>query len=363
MARTVDAFGRGLRDLRISVTDRCNFRCPYCMPRDVFGPDFAFLDRKELLSFEEITRVVRAGVRLGVRKLRLTGGEPLLRRDLAELVAMLRAVDGVEDIAMTTNGSLLAQQSDALRAAGLDRVTVSLDSLDPDVFQRMSDTRLPLQRVLDGIEAAQGTGFAVVKINTVVRAGVNDGEIEALAGWARARGLVIRFIEYMDVGSTNGWRRDEVVPSADVVARITRRWPAGPLGEGPLGDGPAIRAGAPAPGRSTEVAERWRYDDGSGEFGVISSVTSPFCSTCVRARLSAVGELYTCLFATKGTDLRAVLRGGADDDELIRVLEGVWGRRRDRYSELRTVATRAETGDTGPPRGSGRRVEMSYIGG
>jgi cyclic pyranopterin phosphate synthase len=347
-----DTRGRGLRDLRISVTDRCNFRCPYCMPREVFGPGFAFLERQELLSFEEIVRVVEAGAELGVSKIRLTGGEPLLRRDLDGLIAMLAAVEGIEDIALTTNGSLLSAHAGRLRQAGLDRVTVSLDSLDDEVFQRMSDTRLPLRRVLDGIAAAQEAGFTTVKVNTVVRRGVNDAEIVDLAGWARDQGVTVRFIEFMDVGSTNGWRRDEVVESAEVVRRITQRWAATPV---PAGD-PQAESASLAGGRSTAVAERWRYDDGHGEFGVISSVSSPFCSTCVRARLSAVGELFTCLFAAKGTDLRAVLRSGADHDELRGVLAGLWGRRDDRYSELRAGLD--------PNRGDGPdKVEMSYIGG
>ena len=361
--RITDALGRPLHDLRISVTDRCNFRCPYCMPRDVFGPDFAFLEREQLLSFEEITRIVRVAAALGVIKLRLTGGEPLLRRDLHRLVGMLTAVDGIEDVALTTNGSLLRAQAGKLRAAGLTRVTVSLDSLDDDVFRRMSDTKLPLARVLDGIAAAQDQDFSVVKINTVVRKGVNENEVERLAGWARDHGLVIRFIEFMDVGTTNGWRRDEVVPSAEVVRRITEQWPASPVvskrssithppnGDPPNGDVPNRARSAPA---GSEVAERWRYDDGGGEFGVISSVTAPFCSTCVRARLSAVGEMFTCLFAAKGHDLRRVVRSGASDDDLYAVMAGIWGRRTDRYSELRAAQK---------PGKPAARVEMSYIGG
>ena len=350
-----DRFRRPLRDLRISVTDRCNFRCPYCMPREVFGPDFAFLERSELLSFEEVVRIVGAAAELGVRKIRLTGGEPLLRRELDQLIGMVAGIEGIEDVALTTNGSLLAAQAKALRAAGLDRVTVSLDSLDDTVFRRMSDTRLPLARVLDGIAAARQAGFRKVKINTVVRRGVNDGEIEGLAGWARDQGVTVRFIEFMDVGSTNGWRRDEVVESAEVVRRITERWSATPatVGDGDPGLDSEAESALLGAGRSTAVAQRWRYDDGGGEFGVISSVSSPFCSTCVRARLSAVGELFTCLFAAKGTDLRAVVRSGADHDELRDVLAGIWGRREDRYSELRTLeGSRNE-----------RKVEMSYIGG
>lgn len=352
-----DRFGRGLRDLRISVTDRCNFRCPYCMPREVFGPDFAFLERQELLSFEEITRVVRVAATLGVVKVRLTGGEPLLRRGLANLVGMIAGVDGIRDIALTTNGSLLSAQSEGLRAAGLSRVTVSLDSLDDVGFKRMSDTNLPLSKVLDGIATAK-EHFDTVKINTVIRPGVNDHEVEALAGWAREQGVIVRFIEFMDVGSTNGWQREQVVPSAEILRRITARWPA-------------TAAGAPGPGDAgSDVAERWAYDDGGGEFGVISSVTSPFCSTCVRARLSAVGELFTCLFARKGHDLRAVLRSGASDEQLQGTLAQIWGVREDRYSELRSLDTAAPS-DPSRDRDSvhdgndndSPRVEMSYIGG
>ena len=332
-----DRLGRGLADLRISVTDRCNFRCTYCMPRQVFGPDHAFLERSELLSFEEITRVVAAAAHHGVTKVRLTGGEPLLRRELHTLVAQIAAVDGVDDIAMTTNASLLADAAGPLRDAGLTRVTVSLDALDRATFAAMSDTKIPLQRVLDGIAAAQATGLPV-KVNTVVRRGVNDDQVVGLAGWAREHGVTVRFIEYMDVGTTNGWRHAEVVASADVVAAVTAAWPASAVG-----------------GEATAVADRWRYDDGAGEFGVVSSVTEPFCSTCVRARLSAVGELFTCLFATRGHDLRAVLRGGADDAALRDALAGVWSARTDRYSEERTRdATRVGDRD---------RVEMSYIGG
>jgi GTP 3',8-cyclase len=306
------------------------------MPRDVFGPDYTFLDRDELLTFEEITRVVRVFTGLGVRKIRLTGGEPLLRRDLPHLVAALAAVDGVDDIAMTTNGSLLPRSAEALRAAGLRRVTVSLDALDDDIFRAMSDVAMPVDRVLDGIDAAVGAGLGPVKLNTVVRRGVNDGQIVPLAAYARERGLIVRFIEYMDVGTTNGWRMDDVVPAAELVQRVTAAFPADPV----------------EPAYPGEVAGRWRYRDGTGEFGVISSVTQPFCGTCTRARLSAVGELYTCLFASSGRDVRALLRGGADDEALAAFIAGVWRARDDRYSQLRTDGT------SGLP-----RVEMSYIGG
>jgi len=336
-AALTDAFGRPLRDLRLSLTDRCNLRCRYCMPREVFGPDHAFLERDELLSFEEIERLVRVFARLGVVKLRLTGGEPLLRRDLPELVARLVAVEGIQDIALTTNGVLLPQLAAPLAEAGLARVTVSLDSLDDATFRALADTALPVRAVLDGIDAAVAAGLDPVKVNAVLQRGVNDGEVEALAGWARERGVTLRLIEYMDVGTTNGWLRERVVPAAEVVERIGARWPIEPIG----------------PTREGEVAERYRYVDGAGEVGVIASVTRPFCGTCTRARLSAVGELFTCLFAAAGHDLRAPLRdGAADDDALAAEITGVWHRRVDRASE-----ERAEAGLTGP------RVEMSYIGG
>ncbi len=332
----VDRLDRPLRDLRVSVTDRCNFRCTYCMPREVFGADFAFVDREDLLTFEEITRVVRIFARCGARKVRLTGGEPLVRRNVERLVAMLAAVEGIDDIALTTNGSLLTRKAAALRAAGLHRVTVSLDSVDEQVFSSMIDVDLPLARVLDGIEAARRAGFETVKLNAVVKRGVNDGGVVALARYARAGGLVVRFIEYMDVGTTNGWRLDDVVPAAEIVGRIDAVFPLEAL----------------EPNYAGEVATRYRYRDGGGEVGVVSSVTRPFCRTCTRARLSAVGELYTCLFAAGGRDLRALLRGGASDDELAAAVRGSWGGRVDRYSELRSAATA-----TVP------RVEMSYIGG
>jgi GTP 3',8-cyclase len=335
-AALADLFGRPLRDLRVSVTDRCNLRCRYCMPREVFGADFPFLEREELLTFEELTRVVSVMVGLGVRKVRLTGGEPLLRRDLPLLVERLVAVPGLEDIALTTNGVLLARDAEALAGAGLRRVTVSLDALDDVTFRAVSDTTVPVSAVLDGIAAALAVGLAPVKINAVLQRGVNDAQVEELAGWARDTGVTLRFIEFMDVGTTNRWQRDRVVPATEVLDRLAARWPLEPLD----------------PVRPGEVAERYRYLDGAGEVGVIASVTRPFCGTCSRARLSAVGELFTCLFAAEGHDLRAVLRAGEDDDALIAAVVGIWAARSDRASELRAV-----DGLSGP------RVEMSYIGG
>jgi cyclic pyranopterin phosphate synthase len=325
-----DALGRALRDLRVSVTDRCNFRCPYCMPRDLFGADHAFLPRDELLSFEEITRVVTVFAGLGVTKVRLTGGEPLLRRDLPDLVRRIAAVEGITDLAMTTNGSLLATLAGPLRDAGLTRVTVSLDSLDPQAFQALGDTNVPLSQVLAGIEAASTAGLPV-KLNAVLRRGVNDDGLLDLAGYARDRGYTLRVIEYMDVGTTNGWRLDEVVPSEEVLARLSAVHGLEPLGE----DG---------------TAERWRYTDGAGEVGFVSSVSKPFCGTCTRARITAIGELFTCLFATSGTDLRGALRGGATDEELTALVGGRWAVRDDRYSEIRGLVAQD-------------KAEMSYLGG
>ena len=333
---TRDARGRALHDLRVSVTDRCNFRCHYCMPREVFGPGFAFLPRAELLTFEEITRAVAAFARLGTRKVRLTGGEPLLRRDLPTLVAELRAVPGIDEIAITTNGALLARLAPALRRAGLDRVTVSLDSLDPEVFRAMSGSSVPVRQVLDGIAAAVAAGFGPIKVNTVVKRGVNEAGLLELAGWAREAGHVLRFIEFMDVGTTNQWRHDEVVPSAEVLARVGAEFPLEPL----------------PPRYPGEVASRFRYTDGGGEVGVISSVTAPFCGQCTRARLTSIGEVYTCLFSARGHDLRALLREGADDAELDAFVAGLWHRRADRYSEERAAGT-----------GPSEHVEMSYVGG
>ena len=331
-----DLLGRPLRDLRVSVTDRCNLRCRYCMPREVFGSDFPFLERDELLTFEEIERVVRALVGLGVRKVRLTGGEPLLRRDLPDLVARLCRIDDLEDLALTSNGVLLGRMAGELAAAGLRRVTVSLDALDDATFRAVSDTTVPVQTVLDGIVAARAAGLAPVKVNAVLQRGVNDDQVEGLAGWARDTGVTLRFIEFMDVGTTNQWKRDRVVPAVEVADRIAARWQIEPID-------------ADHPG---EVAERYRYTDGAGEVGIIASVTRPFCGTCSRARLSAIGELYTCLFAAEGHDLRALVRGDADDATLRSSVAAIWSRRDDRASELR-----AADGLQGP------RVEMSYIGG
>jgi GTP 3',8-cyclase len=330
----VDTRGREMRDLRISVTDRCNFRCVYCMPREVFDSSYRFLPHDAILTFEEIARLARIFVGLGVQKIRLTGGEPLVRRDVHRLVALLKELE--VELTLTTNGSLLAKHARALRSAGLDRVTVSLDSLDDATFRAMNDADFPVARVLEGIEAAADAGLGPIKINMVVKRNVNDDGIVAMAERWRGTGHIIRFIEYMDVGSTNGWRMDDVVPSAEVVESISRRWPLEPID----------------PNYPGEVAERWRYADGAGEIGVISSVTRAFCSSCTRMRLSTEGSLYTCLFAHSGHDLKRLLRGGASDEALRNEIAAVWQRRADRYSELRTEET-ART----------RKVEMSYIGG
>lgn len=336
----LDRRGRQLHDLRISVTDRCNFRCTYCMPRAVFGNEYAFLPQSSLLTFEEIERVARAFVALGVRKIRLTGGEPLLRRNVESLVerlARLAAADGTAvELTLTTNGSLLARKAAALRSAGLTRITVSLDALDDAIFRQMNDADYPVCDVLSGIDAAHAAGFPPLKVNMVVRKGVNDAQILPMATYFRGRGHVLRFIEFMDVGSTNGWKLDEVLPSAELIARIDARYPLEPLD----------------PNYRGEVAERWRYRDGQGEIGVISSVTQPFCTDCTRARLSTEGKLFTCLFAAAGFDLRALVRGGASDEALTAAIGGVWLQRSDRYSELRSAAT------SDLP-----RIEMSYIGG
>jgi cyclic pyranopterin phosphate synthase len=330
----LDRLGRPLETLRISITDRCNFRCVYCMPKEVFGRDYAFLERSALLSLEEIARISRIFAQLGVRRVRITGGEPLVRRNVEHLVALLEEIDGLE-LALTTNGALLPQKAQALADAGLDRVTVSLDSVDDATFRALNDVDFPVQRVLDGIEAAAAAGLPV-KINAVVKRGVNDEGIPALAERFRGTGHALRFIEYMDVGHTNGWRLDDVVSADEIVARIGERWPLEPVGAA----------------RPDETARRWRYADGAGEIGVIASVTQPFCGGCSRARLSAQGELFTCLFGVRGRDLRGPLRDGASDEELTELLRGVWSRRTDRYSELRTSATAALP-----------KVEMSYIGG
>ncbi|KAF0162653.1 MAG: molybdenum cofactor biosynthesis protein [Rhodocyclaceae bacterium] len=332
----IDQRGRRVRDLRISVTDRCNFRCVYCMPKEVFGDDYAFLPRKQLLSFEEIVRVARIFVDEGVEKIRITGGEPLLRRHIENLIEQLAALP--VELTLTTNGSLLAKKARALKDAGLHRVTVSLDGIDDAVFKRMNDVDFAVGDVLDGIAVAAAAGLAPVKVNCVVKRGSNDDQILPLARHFRNSGHILRFIEYMDVGSSNGWRMDEVLPSADVIARIAAEFPL-----------ETIDANYPG-----EVAERWRYQDGAGEIGVISSVTQAFCSTCTRIRLSTEGQLYTCLFAQSGHDLRALLRQGAGDEALRREIAAVWRGRDDRYSEIRTAATALPGRD---------KIEMSYIGG
>jgi GTP 3',8-cyclase len=332
----LDTLGRPMRDLRVSVTDRCNFRCGYCMPREVFGPDHAFLRRGEILTFEEIARVVRASVALGVRKVRLTGGEPLVRRDLDQLVRMLAAVEGIDDLTLTTNASLLAAKAAALADAGLHRITVSLDALDDETFMRMNDAGFPVSRVLDGIAAAEAAGLGPIKLNAVIRRGINEHAVLDLAERFRGTGTTVRFIEYMDVGHSNGWRMDDVVPADEIVTTIGARWPLEPVDGDYRG----------------EVARRYRYGDGAGEIGVISSVSQPFCGDCTRARLSADGRLFTCLFATDGHDLRAVVRSGAADEDLADALRLIWTGRDDRYSELRSLET-AEL----------PKVEMSFIGG
>ncbi|BAO29949.1 GTP 3',8-cyclase MoaA [Sulfuritalea hydrogenivorans] len=332
----VDRRGRRVRDLRISVTDRCNFRCVYCMPKEVFGDDYAFLPRQQLLSFEEIVRVAKIFVDQGVEKIRITGGEPLLRRHIENLIGQLAKLP--VELTLTTNGSLLAKKARALKDAGLTRVTVSLDGIDDAVFKRMNDVDFAVGDVLDGIAAAAAAGLAPVKVNCVVKRGSNDDQILPLARHFRNSGHILRFIEYMDVGASNGWRMDEVLPSAEVIARIAAEFPLA-----------AIDANYPG-----EVAERWRYTDGGGEIGVISSVTQAFCSSCTRIRLSTEGQLYTCLFARAGHDLRALLRHGAGDEALRREIAAVWRGRDDRYSEIRTAATAL------PERG---KIEMSYIGG
>ncbi len=333
-----DQLGRPLHDLRISVMDRCNFRCPYCMPESTYGEHFTFLRNDQRLSFDEIERLCRIAADLGVSKLRLTGGEPLLRPKLADLVARLRRIDGITDLAMTTNGVLLPRQAKALRDAGLDRVTVSLDTLDPDLFHRMSGGRGQLGDVLAGIEAAQAAGFPDgVKLNTVVQRGINEHTVEALVARFRGSGVVVRFIEYMDVGNHNHWNNAQVVPSREIIDAIDRRWPLDALPQRYPG----------------EVATRFRFRDGGGEIGVISSISEPFCGGCSRARLSSEGTLYTCLFADCGTDFRTALRDGSSDDALRERLQQVWLARRDRYSEERAQAgSRAR-----------HKIEMHYIGG
>ena len=329
-----DTLDRPLRDLRVSVTDRCNFRCVYCMPKEVFGRDYVFLPRADLLTFEEIARLARLFVDLGARKIRLTGGEPLVRRELERLVAMLAPLGA--DLTLTTNGALLAPRARALRKAGLDRVTVSLDSLDDATFMAMNDVGFPVARVLEGIAAAAEAGLAPVKVNMVVKRGVNEQSVLPMARHFRGSGQVVRFIEYMDVGNSNGWRLDDVVTADEILATIDAEFPLEPI----------------APDYPGEVATRWRYRDGAGEIGVIASVSRPFCGDCTRARLSADGSLYTCLFAAVGHDLRGSLRAGASDEELRDQIAALWRGRDDRYSEVRSAETVGL-----------RKVEMSYIGG
>ncbi len=335
-SKPADTLGRPLHDLRISVTDRCNFRCTYCMPKDVFGREHAFLPHGEVLTFEEITRVTRISTGLGVEKVRLTGGEPTLRHELPKLIHMLSGVDGLKDLTLTTNGSRLAYMAWELKEAGLQRITVSLDSLDDEVFRRMNDVDFPVSRVLDGIEAARAAGLWPIKINVVVKRGMNDHTIVEIARHFRNTGYILRFIEFMDVGNSNGWRMDDVVTAAEIVERIGREFPLEPLERSYRG----------------EVAGRYRYADGDGEIGIISSVSQPFCRDCTRMRLSADGKLYTCLFGAAGHDVRRLLRGDVSDAEIGEFLRGIWSRRKDRYSEKRAAAT------DGLP-----KIEMSYIGG
>jgi GTP 3',8-cyclase len=335
MGEPLDTFKRPLRDLRISVTDRCNFRCVYCMPKEVFGKDFQFLPRAEILSFEEIERLVRVFVGLGVQKVRLTGGEPLVRRHIERLVEMLATVSDL-DLTLTTNGSLLAAKAKALKVAGLKRVTVSLDSLDDAVFKSMNDVDFPVANVLEGMDAAEAAGLAPIKVNMVVKRGLNEQSILPMARHFRGTGRILRFIEYMDVGSSNGWRLNDVVSAREIVATIDRELPLEPVERNYTG----------------EVAERWRYRDGSGEIGVIASVTQAFCADCTRARLSADGSLFTCLFATQGHDLRALVRSEATDAQIADSIAAIWTARDDRYSELRSEETAGL-----------KKIEMSFIGG
>ncbi|ADE14587.1 molybdenum cofactor biosynthesis protein A [Nitrosococcus halophilus Nc 4] len=332
----VDTLDRPLRDLRVSVTDRCNFRCPYCMPKEIYGRKWAFLPRNELLTFEEISRLVRIFVTLGVEKVRLTGGEPLLRQDLEQLVRMLASIEALQDLTLTTNGSLLASRAERLKEAGLKRVTVSLDSLDETTFMAMNDVKFPLAQVLEGIEAATKAGLMPIKINMVVKRGVNNQDIVPMARYFRHSGHIVRFIEYMDVGHTNDWCWEEVVSAQEMIDQIAAHWPL-------------ERIASHYPG---EVATRYRYGDGGGEIGIIASVTQPFCRGCTRARLAADGQLYTCLFGNRGHDLRRLLRSDCSDADIAAFLKLIWWRRNDRYSELRSAETVAFD-----------KVEMSRIGG
>lgn len=331
-----DSFRRPLRDLRVSVTDRCNFRCTYCMPAEIFGENYKFLPKSEVLSFEEISRLTGIIVRLGAVKVRLTGGEPLVREEIETLVGMLRGIDGVDDLTMTTNAYLLPKKAQALKDAGLERITVSLDSLDDAVFRKMNGNRSSVQKVLDGISAAEKAGLQPIKINAVVQRGVNDHTIVDLARWAKDKGYILRFIEYMDVGNMNGWRMDDVVPAKEIVERINAVMPLE----------------ATERNYKSEVALRYQYQDGGGEIGLIASVTMPFCGACSRMRLSAEGSIYTCLFASQGTDLRGPMRAGASDDELEQIVRQTWGDRVDRYSEIRFQQTEPA-----------HKVEMYHIGG
>ncbi len=333
--RLTDRLERPLRDLRLSVTDRCNFRCVYCMPKEIFGRDYQFLEREQLLTFEETARLARIFASLGVTKVRITGGEPLLRRDLERLIAMLARIPEL-DLTLTTNGSLLAEKARALKESGLGRVTVSLDSLDDDVFRAMNDVDFSVERVLAGIAVAARVGLSPIKINVVVKRGLNEHSILPLARYCRDTGHILRFIEYMDVGHSNGWRLDDVVSAAAIIATIDAEMPIEPID----------------PNYRGEVARRWRYRDGRGEIGIIASVTQPFCRDCSRARLSADGQLFTCLFATRGHDLRALVRGGASDVDIAAAISGVWRARSDRYSEIRSTETVSLP-----------KVEMSYVGG
>lgn len=334
-----DQLNRPLRDLRISLTDRCNFRCGYCMPKALFGANHAFMPRAELLTFEEITRLASVFTQLGVRKLRLTGGEPLIRRDVDKLVAMLAAIEGIDDISLTTNASLLTlEKAQALKTAGLNRITVSLDGIDETTFQTMNDVGFPVGKVLDGIANAERAALTPIKINMVVQRGVNDHDIINMAEHFRNTGHIVRFIEYMDVGNSNGWRLDQVMPSKEVVGLINAQWPIEPV----------------SPNYRGEVAARYRYTDGGGEIGLISSVSQPFCGDCSRARLSAEGKLFTCLFASAGHPLRDALRAGASDAGLYDYLAGIWQKRSDRYSQARSQQTQPI---------NTQKIEMSYIGG
>ncbi len=330
-----DTLNRPLRDLRISVTDRCNFRCVYCMPKEIFGAGHPFLAHAEVLSFEEITRVARIFASLGVQKIRLTGGEPLVRKDLHLLVQQLAGIPGL-DLTLTTNGSLLAKKALVLKEAGLRRVTVSLDSLDDEVFKAMNDVNFPVAKVIEGMDVAASVGLGPIKVNMVVKRGLNESSILPMARFFREKGYILRFIEFMDVGHSNGWRMDDVIPSAEIVRMIDAEMPIEPLD----------------PNYRGEVADRWRYRDGSGEIGFISSVTHAFCRDCTRIRLSAEGKLYTCLFAVKGHDLKTLLRSGASDAEVLEMISTVWGVRTDRYSELRSENTVGL-----------QKIEMSHIGG